>query len=135
MEIRETSAVIRLPFERPLFTPAFKPNLAATILAASGEEIDASALFAVRVVDKPALAAHIRHALQTAAQITLRELVESRPLEHGLAEIIAYLEIASGGFTITVDETNEEILTWTVATDDGAPLHKSARLPRVIFMR
>ena len=135
MEIRETSAVIGLPFERPLFTPAFKPNLAATILAASGEEIDASALFAVRVVDKAALAAHIRHALQAAPQATLRELVETRPLEHGLAEIIAYLEIASGGFTITVDESSEEILTWNAATEDGVPLRKSARLPRVIFMR
>lgn len=134
-EMRETSANIQLPFERPLFTPAFRPTLAATILAASGEEIDASALFAVRVVDKVALAAHIRHALQTASQITLRELVESRPLEHGLAEVIAYLEIASGAFTITVDESGEEILEWETTSVDAHPLRKSVRLPRVIFVR
>lgn len=135
MEIRETSAAIRLPFERPLFTPAFKPNLAATIFAASGEEIDASALFAVRVVDKVALASHIRHALQTASQVTLRELVDSRPLEHGLAEIIAYLEVASGAFTITVDESSEEMLIWNAMSGGGVPLCRSARLPRVIFVR
>ena len=135
MEMRETSADIRLPFERPLFKPSFKPTLATTILAASGEEIDASALFAVRVVDKAALASHIRHSLQKAQQVTLRELVETRPLEHGLAEVIAYLEIASGAFTITVDETAEETLQWSVLSEDGALIRKSARLPRVIFVR
>jgi hypothetical protein len=135
MEMRETSADIRLPFERPLFTPAFKPTLTATILAASGDEIDASVLFAVRVVDKAALASHIRHALQISPQVTLRELVETRPLEQGLAEVIAYLEIASGAFTITVDETAEDILKWETISNDGIPIRKSARLPRVIFVR
>jgi len=135
MELRETSADIHLPFERPLFTPAFKPNLAATILAASGEEIDASALFAMRVVDKAALTSHIRQALQTASQVTLRKLVETRPLEHGLAEILAYLEIATISFTVTVDESVEESLTWNASSEDDTLIRKSARLPRVIFVR
>lgn len=105
------------------------------MLAATGEEIDASALFALRVVDKAALASHIRHALQRAPQVTLRELVETRPLEHGLAEVIAYLEIASGAFSITVDESAEEILQWEAADGEGGAVRKTARLPRVIFVR
>ncbi len=134
-EIRETSANIQLPFERPLFSPSFQPTLAATILTASGDEIDASALFAVRVVDKVAIAAHIRQALQTVGQVTLRELVEKRPLEHGLAEVIAYLEMASGAFKVTVDEASEEILEWETISQDETSVHMSARLPRVIFVR
>lgn len=135
MEMRETSAAVALPFERPLFSPPFKPSLASAILTASGEEIDASALFALRLVDKAALASHIRHSLRDADQVTLRQLVQSRPPEHGLAEIIAYLEIAHASFTITVDESAEDVLEWSGTTEDGSTIHKSARLPRVIFVR
>jgi hypothetical protein len=133
--IRETVAAISLPFERPLFTPGFKPALTAAVLEASGEALDASVLFAVRLVDKAVLKDHIRHALRAAAQVTLGELVEARPLEHGLAEVIAYLELASGSFTITVDEAAEDTITWAATAADGTPLVKSARLPRVIFVR
>ena len=135
MEMRETSATIALPFERPLFSPPFKPSLASAILTASGEEIDASALFAVRLVDKAALASHIRHSLRDTSQVTLRQLVQSRPPEHGLAEIVAYLEIAHASFTITVDESAEDVLEWSGITEDGFSIHKTARLPRVIFVR
>ncbi|MGB6223036.1 DUF3375 domain-containing protein [Haloferula sp.] len=135
MNIRETSAAIQLPFERPLYTPPFKPDLNTSVLAADEVEIDAAALFAVRFVDKAALSSHIRHALQNTPQVSLRELVESKPLEHGLAEIIAYLEVASGSFKITIDESSEEILVWESLVEGGIPLHKSARLPRVIFVR
>ena len=135
MQMRETSAAISLPFERPLYTPPFKPTLASDILTASGEEIDASALFAVRLVDKTALASHIRRSLREATQVTLRQLVQSRPPEHGLAEIIAYLDLAHSTFTITVDESTEDTLEWSTINEDGSPIKKSARLPRVIFVR
>jgi hypothetical protein len=135
MEMRETSAAIALPFERPLYSPPFKPSLASAILTASGEEIDASALFAVRLVDKAALTSHIRHSLRDASQVTLRQLVQSRPPEHGLAEIVAYLELAHTSFTITVDESTEDVLEWSSIKEDGSAIHKSARLPRVIFVR
>ena len=135
MEMRETSAAIALPLERPLFSPPFKPSLASAILTASGEEIDASALFAVRLVDKAALSFHIRHSLREASQVTLRQLVQSRPPEHGLAEIIAYLELGHTSFTITVDESAEDVLEWSGMREDGSAIHKSARLPRVIFVR
>lgn len=130
-----TAAAVSLPFERPLFAPGFKPALAATVLEASGEALDASVLFAVRLVDKVALREHIRHALRAAPQVTLGELVAARPLEHGLAEVIAYLELACASFTITVDEAAEETIPWTATAADGTPLAKSARLPRVIFVR
>ncbi len=135
MEMNETSAFIALPFERPLFVPPFKPVLASAILTALGEEIDTSALFAARLVDKAALAAHIRQSLREASQVTLRQLVQSRPPEHGLAEIIAYLELGHTSFTITMDESTEDMLEWSGITDDGSAVQKSARLHRVIFVR
>lgn len=135
MELRETSADINLPFERPLYFPPFKPTLASAVLAASGEEVDASALFTIKIVDKAGLASHIRHSLQNAHQVTLRELIEKRPLEHGLAEVVTYLELASTSFTVTVDDTTEETLHWQVTSDEGVLYRKSLHLPRVIFIR
>ena len=136
-EIDEAAASIELPMERPLHTPAFQARLTDTVLAATGEDVDPAALFALQVVDKAALSRHIRHALQGAGQVTLGELVRARPLQHGLAEIVVYLDLGVNGFTTTVDETAEEILTWPCATAPGAeanPRWKRARVPRVIFV-
>jgi hypothetical protein len=133
--MEETSASVRLPFERPLMAPGFKSTFAAAVLAGSGEEVDASALFSVNVIDKAALAAHVRQSLQSASQVTLGELVSRRPLEHGLAEVIAYLEVAANGFTLTVDESAEEFLEWEYRQEEGDLRRKTVRLPRIIFVR
>jgi hypothetical protein len=135
MGIDETAASIEIPFERPLFKPAFKPNLTGAVLAATGEDVDAAALFAQEVVDKAALSRHIRQFLQDRSQVTLRELVEKRPLEHGLAELVTYLDLGSGQFKATIDEAAEDTLSWQAADASGREIHKAARLPRVIFVR
>jgi hypothetical protein len=61
-------------------------------------------LFSQVVVDRAQLARHIRHALQDRSQITLRELCETRPLQHGLAELVAYLQLADDTFKAVIDE-------------------------------
>jgi hypothetical protein len=87
------------------------------------------------IVDQARLSRHIRQGLQTRNQITLRELVEQQPLEHGLAELVAYLQLGAESFKAAVDENTEERIAWEVVTADGTTLHKQARLPRVIFVR
>lgn len=134
-EIDTPAATIELPFERPLFKPAFKPNLTDKVLAGTGENIDAAALFSQEVVDRAALAQHIRQHLQDRSQITLRELVENRPLHHGLAELVAYLDLGSGSFRAAVDEATQDSVSWKTVDAQGQILHKTARLPRVIFVR
>lgn len=135
MELAETCADIELAMERPLFTPAMKPVIASLALQAGDEDVDPSALFDQVVVDKARLVRHIHHALQDKAQITLRELVASQPLQQGLAELVAYLQLASESFGAVVDEDTPEPVDWPARTADGAPITRSARLPRVIFVR
>jgi flagellar motility protein MotE (MotC chaperone) len=134
MEMAEACADIELAMERPLFTPAVKPVIANLVLQAGDEDIDPSALFDQVVVDKAEITRHIRHALQEQAQITLSALVRARPLQHGLAELVAYLQLGSETFRTTVDEAIAEPICWDVL-EDGVALTRSARLPRVIFMR
>lgn len=135
MEMAEASADIELAMERPLFTPAIKPVIADLALHAGDEDIDPSKLFDQVVVDKTRLTRHIRHALQDRAQITLSELVINQPLLHGLAELVAYLQLGSETFSTVVDEETPEPIRWLTVAADGQAITRSARLPRVIFMQ
>lgn len=132
MTVADTAATIELPMERPLYVPPIKPCIADLALETGDAEVDAAALFSQVVVDKTALSRHIRHALQERSQITLRELCEKRPLKQGLAELVAYLQLAGETFKSVVDEEVTEIIVWQYG-DDGRM--KQARLPRVIFVR
>jgi hypothetical protein len=102
-------------------------------LEAGDGEVDAAVLFSQVVVDRAQLARHIRHALQDRSQMTLRELCETRPLEHGLAELVAYLQLADDTFKAVIDEGVTELIVWTGMTPAGHPHARQARLPRVIF--
>ena len=133
MEMAEASADIALPMERPLFTPAIKPAIVEAILQPGDEDIDPSKLFDQVVVDTVRLTRHIRHALQDRAQVTLSELVASQPLQHGLAELVAYLQLGSESFNTVVDENVPESIRWQTMSADGHAITRSARLPRVIF--
>ena len=135
MEMADMQADIELPMERPLFTPAVKPVIAGLALLMGDEDIDPSALFEQVVVDKTKLARHIRQALQDKTQITLGELAAARPLQQGLAELVAYLELGSDEFRTAVDEKTSDAIQWESFADNGEKTIRTARLSRVIFIR
>lgn len=135
MTIAEPAASIELPMERPLHTPALKPLLGQVVPQAAEEVPDDAALYQQVVVDKARLARHIRQALQLRTQVTLRELVQDQPLEQGLAELIAYLQLGSDAFHAVVDEDTTECIAWSGPDRDGLPARRQARLPRVIFVK
>jgi len=135
MDIAEMSADVDLAMERPLFTPAFKPAITTLVLQTDDEVIDPSALFDQVFVDKTRLIRHIRHALHDKAQVTLKELEATQPLQHGLAELVAYLQLGSDSFSTVVDEGILEPIHWQALATNGDSVTRCAQLPRVIFMR
>ena len=135
MTIDGIGSMIELPMERPLYAPAMKPRLTDLVQDAVDVEIDTGALYANVVVDKAVLSRHIRHALQTADQATLLDLCRARPLEHGLAELVAYLDLADRSFNAVIDESVEDRITWRGEGRDGRDHLKQVSLPRVIFVR
>lgn len=135
MEIADGGVDVELAMERPLFTPALKPAILSRSLQAGDEDIDSAALFEQVVVDKAQLTHHIRQALQDKAQVTLAELVCAYPLQQGLAELVAYLQLGSEAFSAAVDEGTPEPVRWQSRAADGEPVTRCAQLPRVIFMR
>lgn len=135
MNIDDTAADIELPMERPLYTPTFKPLIADVELESGDADLDAAALYSQVVIDRANLVRHIRHALQDRSQVTLRELTEMQPLQHGLAELVAYLQLAGDTFKTVIDEDVVETIIWNRAGRDGRAFAKQAHLPRVIFVR
>ncbi|MCC7081257.1 MAG: DUF3375 domain-containing protein [Burkholderiales bacterium] len=135
MSIAGLSADIELPLERPLYTPSVKPVIADIALESGDAELDAAALYAQVVVDRAQLAHNIRHALHARAQVTLHEIVQTRPLAHGLAELVAYLQLGSETFKTAVDEGTTDVIAWQSTGRDGIETTRQARLPRIIFMR
>jgi hypothetical protein len=133
--IPATGMDIELPMERPLYKPALKSRITDLALDAGEADVDAAVLFSQITVDKAELSAHIRRALQGVPQITLRELCDRWPLRHGLAELVAYLELSSEDFSCTIDETAQDSIVWWGESRDGVKLQKQAHLPRVIFVR
>jgi len=134
--IDESAASIELAMERPLYQPPIRPNIVDIELEEGDEDLDSSALYAQIVVDKIAIASHIRQSLQDKSQISLGELCENRPLSHGLAELIAYLELgAEDGsgerFTMLIDEEKMETISWT----SEAQIQRRAKVPRIIYLR
>jgi hypothetical protein len=143
MHIDAMGADVELPLERPLFTPSEKPRLADLALVAGEDDIDTARLFDQIVVDKARLRSTVQRALRRQPQITLRELLDAEPLRQGLAELVAYLELAHAGDGNTaldglralVDEAVEEPIRWEARNAAGDAVMREARLPRVIFTR
>jgi hypothetical protein len=121
--------------ERPLHNPSLKPLIADIELLAGEGDADAASLYAQVVVDSALLARHIRNVLQNHSQITLCELTEIHPLQHGLAELVAYLQLGSESFSAVVDENTQDTIAWEALSCRGDTVRKTARLPRVIFVR
>ena len=134
-DIAEIVAEIELPMERPLYTPALKLVISNAILEAGDADLDAAILYSQIVIDKARLVHNVRLALQDCSQITLGELCEMQPLQNGLSELVAYLQLCGEGFKSVVDEGTTDAIVWHSVDNDGEKHARQARLPRVIFVR
>ena len=131
LHIADTAPSIELPMERPLYAPPLKLALDTKAIVAGDEDLDAAALYSQFIIDKAALAQHVRQSLQQRTQVTLAELLETRPLQQGLAELVAYLSLAAEHDRTVIDDTVQDSVAWVARSGQ----HKTARLPRVIFSR
>jgi len=131
IELDEPAPSLELPMERPLFSPPWRPTIAERILVEGGGDVPTELLYEQIYVDKAELAAHIRRALQTRAQVSLAELLEERPLARGLAELVAYLSLAADDRRAVIDDDHRQTVAWTDATGQA----RQATVPLVVYSR
>jgi hypothetical protein len=130
-ELDAPAPAIRLPMERPLYTPVKKNKLSSDDVRDADEPTDPTKLFEQVYVDPAPLAATIRQALRAQPTAGLRELVEGHPLQQGLAELVTYLSLKDDGFNIVYDEDHPERISW----EDADGTQRVATLPRVTYAR
>jgi len=123
---------IRLPMERPLHVPRRRPELDSRIVLGEASSESTGELFAGIAIDREALAHHARRTLQRDGQASLGSLVRERPLEHGLAELVTWLELADRRFDTVTDEAITERIRWRQPAE--AAIEREATLPRIVFV-
>ena len=120
-----------LAMDRSLFTPPKQVELTKTNLEEGLADIKTDALFNQVHVDEELLRGNIRKALQSRTQISLKSLLTEFPLEKGLAELVAYVNISTKIPTAMVAESKMEDII--VAGRDG--IRQTIQLEQIIFVR
>jgi hypothetical protein len=131
IELDALSPAIRLPLERPLYSPVKKARLSSDTVRDADEETDPAVLFEQVYVDPEPLRGGVRQALRSQPQVGLAELVARYPLKQGVAELVTYLSLQDEAFAIVYDEQHRDLITWSAA--DGR--ERAATLPRVTYAR
>lgn len=131
MEIENAAPGIAMPMERPLFSPPVEYDIDSLISAAEDDEIDISTLYNQVYVDKQKLKEKIHEELKGKSQVSLCEVIQKHPLEKGMAELVAYISIASESRFSVFDETVTETVSWL--TEEGRA--RRARCVRILYSR
>lgn len=131
MEIDAAAPHVTLPLERPLYSASKRTALDSARIEVGEEDLDAGALFEQVYVDQARLATTVRAALRCRPQVSLLDLIEERPVEQGLAELVGYLALAEDDFAVVFDGDTEVRAHWVAA--EGT--ERVATLPRVTFTR
>ena len=147
--MEDTAVAIALPTERPLYRQARAAAIETSAMVPGEEDFDSSALLSQAHVDGEQLVRAVLDALGPRGQVGLGEVVSSRPLEQGLAELIGYLSLSEPGLDVVFDEDQREQIAWVAsgpggdggaggdgdAGGEGGVLTRVAALPRVTFRR
>ncbi len=122
--------------ERHLYAPPRRATVDSARPEAGDEDFAATALFAQVQVDPVPLTAHVRRALLQRPRVELAAVLEQHPLQHGLAELMAYLSLRDDAFDVVFPATpdddqpeDDDRVSWT--DPDGRA--RSAALPRVVY--
>jgi hypothetical protein len=119
---------LTLPLDRPLYSPPLRPKIETLILLEGEDESGSEALFNQFHVDKARLLGQIRQALRQRPRISLGELLEKYPMQHGLAELVAYMDLAANDRHCAFDENQPQLVQWQ---DANGTLRRS--LPLIVF--
>lgn len=131
MEIAAQSVDVALPFERPLYEPSRRIMVDDVVVAANDAEVDAGALFSQFHVDTERLKSNIDDVLAGAEQATLGQVANAHPLTQGLAEIVAYYQLATESDWASINPDESQQLSWQLP--DGSI--REATVEQIIFVR
>lgn len=131
LRLDDPAPSLNLALDRPLYSAPLKPRIEQQILLEGEPEGDNDALFDQVQIDKARLLGQIRRALQSEARINLGDLLRRHPLQQGLAELVAYLELAASDKHSAFDDGQTQLITWL----DAQGMQRRAAIPLIVFSR
>jgi hypothetical protein len=130
MTLDETRVSAVLPMERPLYRRTRPVPLDDRPLEAGDDDFDSSVLIDQIYVDRAVLRNHVLATLGPRSHVSLEQVVDMQPIEHGLAELVGYLSLREPGLEIVFDDDGRAQIAW-----DTDHERRVADLPRVTFSR
>ena len=131
LHLDDAAPSFNLALDRPLYSPPLKPRIEQQILLEGQNAGDSDALFNQVQIDKARLLGQIRRALQSETRINLGELLRRHPLQQGLAELVAYLELAAADKHSVFDDGQTQLISWR----DTQGIQRRAAVPLIVFSR
>jgi hypothetical protein len=131
MEVAAPSVDVALPFERPMYEPSQRVMVDDEVVVADDSGMDAGALFNQFHVDRERLQANIDAVLASAEQATLAEITGAYPLSQGLAELVAYYQLATESEWADINPEVTQQVSWQLP--DGTV--REATVEQIIFGR
>jgi len=124
---------VEMMMERPLWDVSVSPELSKEVLeAGSSTMVDPQQLFSLFEVNREELKNRILELLTRTSQFTIKTLVEKYPIEHGLAEIVIYVDIALKSENVVV---NEEISETMLIRNKISQRQFEIKMPQIIISR
>ncbi len=130
MTLDDTKIPVALPTERPFYRRTQPVPLDDRPLEAGDDDFDSSVLIDQIYVDRAVLRNHVLETLGPRSQVSLEQVVDRQPIEHGLAELVGYLSLREPGLEIVFDDDGRAQIAWNTDHD-----RRVADLPRVTFSR
>jgi hypothetical protein len=131
-ELELPQAQLNLPLERPMFSPRELISYdSADLKQGQSGEHDADILTGLEFVDTARLRHNINTVLNEKPKATLCEILERFPLELGLEEVLAYLQLAFDEYVADTDEGRTDEITWNEFGRGGPESAQGAVLRRL----
>ncbi|HEV7167020.1 MAG TPA: DUF3375 domain-containing protein [Micrococcaceae bacterium] len=130
-ELPGHDVAVALPFERPLYEPGRQVAIHDAVSVAEDLDVDAGALFDQFHVDAHRLESNVDAVLAEAQHATLADITDAFPLSQGLAELVAYFQLATESNWATISADKSQTLSWTLP--DGSL--REATVDQIIFVR
>ena len=106
------------------------PTVSDLLQEANHNLADPSELFKQVYIDEAKLSQHVRQCLESQTTVSLTEVLDRFPLQQGVAELVAYVKLASETNHTLIDDERKD--TIRLELESGI---KMIQLPRILFTR
>jgi hypothetical protein len=118
--------------ERPLFTPPAKVDFGETVVEEGKADADTNILFEQFYINIDQLRDNVKTLLRSHSQVSLSRVLDHYQPTKGIAEILGYMQIATGDSRHFIDN---DIIENLVVTNEDSGKTYSLKAPLIIFNR